>query len=65
VYAVAVLAVLHFFWMRAGKNNFVEVWVYASVLFVLLAWRVRRSRLFVSAPTTPAPSVPPLSRGDE
>ncbi len=40
VYAVAVLAVLHFFWMRAGKSNFAEVFVYASVLFVLLAWRV-------------------------
>jgi sulfoxide reductase heme-binding subunit YedZ len=40
VYIVAVLAVLHFFWMRAGKNNFAEVFVYASVLFVLLAWRV-------------------------
>jgi sulfoxide reductase heme-binding subunit YedZ len=43
VYAVAVLAVLHFFWMRAGKSNFAEVFVYAAVLFVLLAWRVVRS----------------------
>jgi methionine sulfoxide reductase heme-binding subunit len=40
VYAVAVLAVLHFFWMRAGKSNFAEVFVYAAVLFVLLLWRV-------------------------
>ena len=40
VYAVAVLAVLHFFWMRAGKNNFTEVWVYAAVLGGLMAWRV-------------------------
>ena len=46
VYGVAVLAVLHFFWMRAGKSNFAEVWVYASLLFVLLAWRVVRSRGF-------------------
>jgi methionine sulfoxide reductase heme-binding subunit len=42
VYAVAVLAVLHFFWMRAGKNNVTEVWVYAVVLALLLAWRVWR-----------------------
>jgi methionine sulfoxide reductase heme-binding subunit len=41
VYAVAVLAVLHFFWMRAGKNDFTEVLVYAAVLGILLAWRVR------------------------
>jgi sulfoxide reductase heme-binding subunit YedZ len=46
VYAVAVLAVLHFFWMRAGKSNFAEVFVYASVLFVLLAWRVVHSSLW-------------------
>lgn len=42
VYAVAVLAVLHFWWMRAGKNNLTEVGVYAAVLGLLLAWRVWR-----------------------
>jgi sulfoxide reductase heme-binding subunit YedZ len=46
VYAVAVLAVLHFFWMRAGKSNFAEVLVYAAVLFVLLIWRVVHSSLW-------------------
>lgn len=40
VYAVALLAVLHFFWMRTGKNNFAEVWVYAALLSALMAWRV-------------------------
>jgi methionine sulfoxide reductase heme-binding subunit len=40
IYAVAVLAVLHFFWMRAGKNDFTEVFVYAAILGVLLGWRV-------------------------
>jgi sulfoxide reductase heme-binding subunit YedZ len=40
VYAVAVLAVLHFYWMRAGKHNFAEVFVYAGVLGALLAWRL-------------------------
>ena len=42
VYAVAVLALLHFFWMRAGKRNFAEVLVYASVLGALLGWRLWR-----------------------
>jgi len=42
VYAIAALSLLHFFWMRAGKNNFTEVWVYAGVISVLLGWRVRR-----------------------
>ncbi len=39
VYAVAGLAVLHFFWMRAGKNDFAEVALYASILAALLGWR--------------------------
>ena len=42
VYAIAALSLLHFFWMRAGKNNFTEVWVYTAVIAVLLGWRVRR-----------------------
>jgi sulfoxide reductase heme-binding subunit YedZ len=40
IYAIAVLAVLHFFWMRAGKNDFAEVFVYATILAALLGWRV-------------------------
>lgn len=43
VYAVAVLAVVHFFWMRAGKNNFAEVAVYAAILGSLLGWRVAKA----------------------
>lgn len=42
VYAAAPLAVLHFFWMRAGKNDFAEVAVYATVLAALLLWRLGR-----------------------
>ena len=40
VYVIAGLGILHFFWMRAGKNNFAEVFVYAGILAVLLGWRV-------------------------
>jgi sulfoxide reductase heme-binding subunit YedZ len=40
VYGVAVLAVLHFLWMRAGKRDFDEVIVYATILGVLLGWRL-------------------------
>jgi len=43
VYLIAGLAILHFFWMRAGKRNFTEVFVYASVLGVLLGWRVYKA----------------------
>lgn len=39
VYGVAVLAVLHFWWIRAGKNHFGEVWLYGLVLGSLLLMR--------------------------
>ncbi|WP_280156639.1 protein-methionine-sulfoxide reductase heme-binding subunit MsrQ [Piscinibacter sp. XHJ-5] len=42
VYAIALLGLLHFFWMRAAKNNFAEVAVYAVVIALLLGWRVRQ-----------------------
>ncbi|NNU44214.1 sulfoxide reductase heme-binding subunit YedZ [Ramlibacter sp. B156] len=43
VYAIPFTAILHFFWMRAGKNDFAEVAVYAAILAVLLGWRVREA----------------------
>lgn len=42
VYVVAGLAILHFFWMRAGKNDFAEVALYAAILATLMGWRVWR-----------------------
>ena len=42
VYLIAALSLLHFFWMRAGKNNFAQVWAYAAAITLLLGWRVRR-----------------------
>lgn len=45
VYAVAVLGVLHFFWMRAAKNRFGEVAVYAAIVAALLGWRLWKRRL--------------------
>ncbi|MCE2780645.1 sulfite oxidase heme-binding subunit YedZ [Limnohabitans sp.] len=44
VYLVAVLAVLHFWWMRAGKQDFDEVLVYAAILAGLLGWRLLKIR---------------------
>ena len=42
VYVIAPLALLHFFWMRAGKNDFAEVMVYAAIISVLLLERLFR-----------------------
>ena len=44
VYGIALLAVLHFYWMRAGKSNFAEVIVYGAILAALLLWRVWNKR---------------------
>jgi sulfoxide reductase heme-binding subunit YedZ len=40
VYAVSVIALMHFIWMRAGKNDFAEPAVYGVILAVLLGWRI-------------------------
>ena len=49
VYVVSGLGLLHFFWMRAGKNNFSEVFVYVAIIAMLLGTRVvhffRKKRL--------------------
>ena len=39
-YVIAGLGILHFFWMRAGKNDFAEVAVYAAIVAALLGWRL-------------------------
>ncbi len=44
VYVIACLGILHFFWMRAGKNDFAEVFVYAGVVALLLGWRLVHAR---------------------
>jgi sulfoxide reductase heme-binding subunit YedZ len=61
VYAIACLAILHFFWMRAGKHNFAEVAVYAAILAALLGWRAA-DRLRTKARAAPASSGPQPSR---
>ena len=53
VYVVAPLALLHFFWMRAGKNDFAEVAVYAVILGALLLDRLSR---YFKPKTLPAPT---------
>ena len=53
VYLVAPLALLHFFWMRAGKNDFAEVAVYAVILGALLLDRLSR---YFKPKTLPAPT---------
>ena len=40
VYATGVLAIVHYWLHKAGKQDFAEVLIYGAVLAVLLGWRV-------------------------
>jgi sulfoxide reductase heme-binding subunit YedZ len=42
VYLVAPLAILHFWWMKAGKHNFAQPILYGAILGVLLLARLVR-----------------------
>jgi len=40
IYAIGVLAILHFWWMKAGKHDLAQPKLYAAIMIVLLGWRV-------------------------
>ena len=40
IYAIAGLAILHFWWMKAGKHDLVLPKLYGAIVLVLLGWRV-------------------------
>jgi methionine sulfoxide reductase heme-binding subunit len=44
IYVIAVLSMLHFWWMRAGKNNFAEPLIMGAIVAVLLVLRLIRAR---------------------
>ena len=54
VYGIVLLGLLHFFWMRAGKNDFAEWSVYAAIVALLLRWRVVRALRTSRAKRSPA-----------
>jgi sulfoxide reductase heme-binding subunit YedZ len=56
VYVIAGLGLLHFFWMRAGKNDFAEVFIYAAIIAMLLGWRVWNFASKKTAPQRPTPA---------
>ena len=58
IYVIAPLAILHYWWMKAGKHNFEQPIVWGSVVAVLLLlrvwWSVSRPRATVDKRTTAA-----------
>lgn len=40
IYAIGVLAILHFWWMKAGKHDLVLPKIYGMIMVALLGWRL-------------------------
>ncbi len=40
IYLIGLLAVLHYWWHKAGKNDLTQPALYAAVLALLLGWRI-------------------------
>ncbi|HKU00960.1 MAG TPA: protein-methionine-sulfoxide reductase heme-binding subunit MsrQ [Paraburkholderia sp.] len=40
IYAIGVLAILHFWWMKAGKHDLALPKLYGAIMVALLGWRV-------------------------
>jgi len=53
VYLIAPLAILHFWWMKAGKHNFTQPIVFGLIVFALLGLRLYWSR----AKAAPGPTL--------
>ncbi|WP_394778108.1 sulfite oxidase heme-binding subunit YedZ [Undibacterium sp.] len=53
VYLIAPLGILHYFWMKAGKHDFAQPFLFGSIVAVLLAlrliWRWQGNRVRVQA----------------
>ncbi|ACC71975.1 protein-methionine-sulfoxide reductase heme-binding subunit MsrQ [Paraburkholderia phymatum] len=40
IYVIAALAILHFWWMKAGKHDLILPKIYGAIVIALLGWRV-------------------------
>jgi sulfoxide reductase heme-binding subunit YedZ len=40
IYLIAILALLHYWWHKSGKNDYQTVSIYALVITILLSWRI-------------------------
>jgi sulfoxide reductase heme-binding subunit YedZ len=49
IYVIAPLAVLHFWWMKAAKNNLAQPALFAVIVALLLGMRIYWSRVKAQA----------------
>jgi sulfoxide reductase heme-binding subunit YedZ len=40
IYAIGALAILHFWWMKAGKHDLILPKIYGAIMVALLGWRL-------------------------
>jgi methionine sulfoxide reductase heme-binding subunit len=40
IYAIGMLAILHFWWMKAGKHDLILPKIYGAIVITLLGWRL-------------------------
>lgn len=40
IYVIAALAILHFWWMKAGKHDLILPKIYGAIVIALLGWRL-------------------------
>ncbi|OWJ56934.1 sulfoxide reductase heme-binding subunit YedZ [Paraburkholderia caledonica] len=40
IYAIGALAILHFWWMKAGKHDLILPKIYGAIMLALLGWRL-------------------------
>lgn len=60
IYLIAPIGVVHYWWMKAGKNNFQEPAIYAGIVAALLAYRILlkwRPKFRTQATESPAQKV--------
>ncbi|MEZ5658500.1 MAG: protein-methionine-sulfoxide reductase heme-binding subunit MsrQ [Burkholderiaceae bacterium] len=62
IYLIAPLAVLHFWWHKAGKNDLFEPAIYGAIVALLLGWRVFGAWRRPRAPSGPPASQPQTSQ---
>ena len=45
IYCIAITVILHYWWHKSGKNDYAQVSVYATVVAILLGYRIATYRL--------------------
>jgi sulfoxide reductase heme-binding subunit YedZ len=42
IYLIAITVLLHYWWHKAGKNDYQTVLIYIAIIACLLTWRIQR-----------------------